>query len=367
MARTPGSVLVVLVATPGGGAGQGGIDRMMASLRDEAARQQRPDLAVRFGATRGMGPVAFSLWHMLAFMARLIGLRLMGKVDVVHLNISVRGSTWRKIVIARLARLLGVSYVLHLHGSEYQAFWTATPGFANRRITSLFAHAQRVIVLGTMWRQFVLSRVPQLGDRVVVVPNAAPRPALPHRGGGKQVHILFLGRVGDRKGVPQLGEALLRMRGRPDWRATIAGDGYVEMARARAAELGMTDRVALPGWVGADAVADLIASADILVLPSFHENLPISIIEAMAAGLAIVATPVGAVQDIITDDVNGLLVPPGDVDGLTKALTRLVDDKALRERLGAAALAFHRQRLDMEPYLKALADIWSGARQAARR
>lgn len=355
------AALDVLVATPGGGTGQGGIDRMMASLRDEAGRQSRPDLRLRFAATRGNGHIAFSLWYMLAFIARMLGLRLAGRLDVLHLNLAIQGSTWRKLILAGVARLLGVPYVLHLHGSEYQAFWTSRDTRRNRAIVWLFSHAAQVIVLGTVWRNFVLSRLPELGSRVIVVPNAAPRPRLEHRGGGSLVHILFLGRVGDRKGVPQLGEALARMRDDPTWRATIAGDGHVEAARLRAAELDLADRVDIPGWVGPDKVADLIAGADIMVLPSFHENLPISIIEAMAAGLAIVTTPVGAVEDIITHQVNGLLVPPGDVDALSEALRLLVADRALRERLGHAAREFHRARLDMEPYLDTLTNAWRHA------
>ncbi len=81
----------------------------------------------------------------------------------------------------------------------------------------------------------------------------------------------------------------------------------------------------------------------------------------MASGLAIIATPVGAVEDIIADGETGLLVQPGDVDGLTEALTRLVDDPALRQRLGTAALAFHREKLDVEPFAAALRDVWTAA------
>lgn len=367
MARLDGAVLDVLVATPGGGVGQGGIDRVMASLRSEASRQRRDDLRISFGDTRGVGPAIFSVWYTLVFMARLLAMRVAGKVDVLHLNLSVNGSTWRKLIIALLARVLSVPYVLHLHSSGYPTFWTDAPTWKNRRINSLFRHAQRTIVLGTVWRDFVVSRLPELSDRVIVVPNASPRPARPHLGGGDTVHVLFLGRVNANKGVPQLGEALHRLKDNPNWRATIAGDGFVAEARATAKDMGLSDRVAIPGWMGPDDVARLLSEADILVLPSFNENLPVSVIEGMASGLAVVATPVGAVGDIITNEVSGLLVEPGDVDALTAALARLIDDADLRQRLGAAAQAEHRRRLDMELYLKTLGDIWSGASRSRRQ
>ena len=81
----------------------------------------------------------------------------------------------------------------------------------------------------------------------------------------------------------------------------------------------------------------------------------------MAAGLAVVATPVGAVEDIITDGDTGLLVPPGDVPALTDALMRLVNDPQLRERLGKAAQAVHREYLELAPFAETICNIWKAA------
>ena len=75
----------------------------------------------------------------------------------------------------------------------------------------------------------------------------------------------------------------------------------------------------------------------------------------------------GAVEDIVTDEQNGLLVPPGDVVALTKALTRLVEDPALRTRLGEAAKAVHRERLEIAPFAMALQRVWRDALIGKRR
>ncbi|MHB9448588.1 glycosyltransferase family 4 protein [Mesorhizobium sp. RSR565B] len=356
----------VLVATPSGVSGQGGIDRIMGALKQEFERQEIADIDLRFLSSRGPGHVGLSIFYMLGFCARMLAARLDRRADVIHINISVSGSTYRKMMIAACARLLSIPYVLHLHGAQYQTFWKDDHSFMSRRIRALFEHAGRVIVLGGLWRDFVASRAPANGGNIIIVPNATAVPSLAHVGGGDHVHILFLGRIGERKGVPQLGEALERMKHLRGWRATIAGDGEVEPARARSVALGIADRIAFPGWVGPDEVASLIASADILVLPSFAENLPMSVIEGMAAGLAVVATPVGAVEDIITHEQSGLLVPPGDVAALTEALTRLVEDTALRARLGAAAMAVHRERLELAPFVDAICDVWRSVASEAR-
>ena len=358
---TTSKTLNVLVATPSGASGQGGIDRIMHALQGEIERTGATDVRATFAPTRGKGHVALSPFYLAAFMARMLAMRIAGKVDVIHVNLSSYGSTYRKIQVTRLARLLGIPYVLHLHGATYAEFWPTWDNHLRRSIHAMFANAAKVMVLGKVWRDFVISRCPEAEERVVIVPNATAKPTLPHSGGGEFVHLLFLGRIGERKGVPQLGEALYRMRDLPGWRATIAGDGEVEQARARTRDLGLADRVELPGWCNDNKVAELISEADVLVLPSFNENLPMSVIEGMAAGLAVVTTPVGAVEDIIHHGENGLLVPAGDVDALTSALTRTVTDANLRNRLGAAAQLFHRQRLDLGPYAEAVKDVWQSA------
>lgn len=358
--------LHVLVATPSGGLGQGGIDRLMGALKLQLERQETGDIDVRFIASRGPGHVGLSIFYALGFCLRMLAARLVRHADVIHINVASMGSTYRKIAIAMCARMLGIPYVLHLHGAEYRSFWSGDGGFWDRRIRSMFEHASRIVVLGRVWRDFIASRAPGAAGNIVIVPNATEIPLLKHVGGGDSVHILFLGRIGERKGVPQLCDAMGNMKPIGHWRATIAGDGEVEETRARLAELGLTDRVQLPGWVGPDEVAALIASADVLALPSFAENLPVSVIEGMASGLAVVTTPVGAVEDIVTNEQNGLLVPPGDVVALTTALMRLVEDPALRTRLGEAAKAVHRERLEISPFAMALQRVWRDASTGTR-
>ncbi|WP_454856613.1 glycosyltransferase family 4 protein [Rhizobium binxianense] len=353
--------LHVLVATPAGLAGQGGIDRIMATLKTELARQARDDIEVRFRASRGSGPVLLSVFYMFGFCLQMTAAHVSRRCDVVHINLSSFGSTYRKMIIARWARLLGIPYVLHLHGSEYQTFWKGDRSLLANHIRAMFENAGGIAVLGRAWADFVAKRAPGSAERIVIIPNAAPAPSGTHVGGGDKVHILFLGRLGKRKGVPELIAALESMKDLPGWRATIAGDGEIEEARAQIARMGLVDRIEIPGWVGAGDVANLIATADILTLPSYAENLPVSVIEGMAAGLAIVTTPVGAVTDIIRNGESGLLVEPGDVRALSAALTRLVKDEPLRGKLGQAARQIHREKLAPKPFAAALIRCWKSA------
>lgn len=361
-ARADKTSVHVLVATPLGRGGRGGIDRLMDAIRDEAGDGKIGPCEVRFGATRGQRSIWLSPFYLAGFLSRMAWLGARGKLDVLHINLSSHGSARRKAIVARWARWLKVPYVVHLHGSRFQSFFDAADPGTQAAVRQLFSQAARVIVLGSVWRAFVADRMPDASSRVTVLANAsqALSRSLERRDGAR---ILFLGQVGKRKGVPDLIQALAHLKCVPGWRATIAGDGDVTAAREQAQALNLSSQVTFPGWVGPEEARALLVSSDILVLPSFDENLPMSVIEGMSAGLAVVATPVGAVEDIVRNGETGLLVSPGNSDELADALRRLVTEERLRRELGAAAQDFHRRHLEISAYVQRLAKIWVEARR----
>ena len=143
-----------------------------------------------------------------------------------------------------------------------------------------------------------------------------------------------------------------------EWIAVVAGDGAIENYRKMLVDLNLKERVELPGWVGPDMVSAYLGDADILALPSHNEGLPMSVLEAMAHGLAIVTTPVGAISEAIDDGVSGLLVPPGDVDALADALARIIEDASLRQSLSRAAVNSFSERFDVRNLSRRLTEIY---------
>jgi glycosyltransferase involved in cell wall biosynthesis len=124
---------------------------------------------------------------------------------------------------------------------------------------------------------------------------------------------------------------------RPYLRVLLGGDGELELVRARALELGIADHVELLGWVRGEDKERLLAAAVLYVLPSYNEGLPVSVLEAMAAGLPIVSTPVGGIPEAVTDGVEGYLVEPGNVQALADRMDRLLGDQDLAMRMGESA------------------------------
>jgi glycosyltransferase involved in cell wall biosynthesis len=221
-----------------------------------------------------------------------------------------------------------------------------------------------IVVLGRR-DQKILSQLFRLpGDRIIILHNAVPDPvprlSRTHHP-GEPCHLLFLGYLTERKGVPELLRALasLPMPTRP-WRATLAGGGPIDEYRKLANDLGILDRLCFLGWLDEAGVGTLFADADVLVLPSYAEGLAMSVLEGLSYGLTVIATPVGAHAEVIEPEVSGLFVPPGDVPALADALARVINDETLRERLGRGARDRFLAEFDVRGYSSRLAQLHAG-------
>ncbi len=157
--------------------------------------------------------------------------------------------------------------------------------------------------------------------------------------------IVNVGRYVDQKNQALLVDALARLR-RP-LKALVVGYGELEESlRARAAAAGLGDDIVLTGM--RQDVPDVIAAADVFVLSSDWEALPLVVLEALWLGTPVVATSAGGVSDVIADGRTGLLVRPGDADGLAAALARVLDEPGLAERLTSAGREFVEQHCSLE-------------------
>jgi len=337
----------VVMLVPGGLDHAGGIGRWAGYLQESWARQRLgPPLEII--DTRGSGHATGGVIAFARALVRLCRLRATGRLGTVHANLSKRGSTVRKMIVSYLAALTGMRLILHLHGSGYDAFYAGLPLIGQRLVAASFRRADRVVVLGQSWANWVIATTGVAPERVSILHNGVRRPLRQPRTAGP-CRILFLGRLGVRKGVPELIDALASsLLAQHEWSATLAGDGDLDDAGARIERAGLAGRISLPGWLDAAAAAALLSQADILVLPSHAENFPISVIEALAAEVAVIATPVGATPELLRDGVSALFVPVGDVAALAAAIARLIEDAALRRSIAAAGHAVFAEHLDID-------------------
>jgi len=283
----------------------------------------------------------------LGSLARLRKALRAERADVLHTHVHFSLN-----VLGRISgRLAGVRVIAHMHAAN-----VFRAGGAARRTQVALDNVtarlcSRIVAVSAATREELVRQGYPPG-RVVVVRNGidAPPPAAPVRPDGvpdAAPLLLHVGRLAPQKGQLELVEALARLT-RRDAVAVLVGkdletDGRFERELvARAAELGLGDRVVLTGY--REDVAGLLAAADVFVLPSTAEGLPLTVLEAMAAARPVVATRVGGIPEAVVDGETGLIVPPEDVDALTGALDALLADPERARRLGESG----RRRVEAE-------------------
>ena len=260
--------------------------------------------------------------------------------DVVHIHSALAPTVTvlRAALLALAGRVRGCAVVVHAHGGNIQ-FWLTTP--LRRfllRVAMLPAH--RVVAVWTAGEEALRRVLP--AARVMLIDNGVPTDGYPAlEGDHDPPRILYVGLLTPRKGVLDLLEAsrLLRERGVPHEMWLLGGtpdEGPAAEAEVRAALDGSEK---LLGTRAPEEMPAEFAAADIFCLPSWWEAMPLSVLEAMAAGLPVVATDVGDVGRSVADGVTGYVVPVRNPEKLAAALETLLVDPEQRRRMGAAGRA----------------------------
>jgi glycosyltransferase involved in cell wall biosynthesis len=291
-------------------------------------------------------------WHDAMALVELVRLCRRVRPDVVHAHSSKMG------VLGRLAAWVArvPVRILTVHGWSFAAY----DGLAGR----LFLWIERlmgplttaVVCVAEETREQGLAAQACDPRRTVVIRNAVDvRSFRPAGDGSRNARIIGIGRLAYPKDFTTLLEALARVRA--PCHTVLAGDGpALPAVAAGVQENGLSERVELLG-ARAD-IPELLAGSDVFVLSSHSEGFPVSILEAMAAGLPVVATNVGGVAEAVEDGETGLLVPAADAEALARALERLVSDADLRRRLGAAGRARALLLFDVRRYRAAYVELY---------
>jgi glycosyltransferase involved in cell wall biosynthesis len=342
----------------------GGVGRQVQYLTEKVAIAH-PETTITLLDTRGLGHVAGSPLCILRSIGKLAAHRGERRRSVVHINLASYASTARKMVLMQAAKALGFPTLLHLHGAEYRSFYQKLPGVAKALVRRMFRQADTVVVLGAVWETFARETLGVSSEKLYVIPNTVPGPAsLPVRTDSDVPVVLFLGRLGERKGTADLLNAMAALPADLPYRALLAGDGEVQRFAQQAASLGLGEKVQFPGWVSAPQAKDYLARADVFVLPSYNEGLPMAVLEALSYGLPVISTPVGSIPDAVTDGVEGILHAPGDVPALTAALHRLLASTTERQRIGSAARARYERDFAIERGYQAFWDRYQALQKA---
>ncbi|HYY07306.1 MAG TPA: glycosyltransferase family 4 protein [Actinomycetota bacterium] len=359
---SPGRPPRVLVVGQGPPA-TGGIPTFVANLMGSATLRSRA--ALRFLNTTPAGerrPASVTLTNAgraLRDVARVF--RAARGADVVHLNVSAvpLSPLARALALCAAARAAGARTILHAHTGRLHI---ASRG---RAYAWLLRRASLVVDVFVVVSRVEAEAAAAVGVETEAIANGIDVDRSSTGPKDDPPLIAFVGTVCERKGLIDLLGALTELRGdgAPPFRVEIVGDasqegpGVFERVRAAYADAGADD-VTFRGALAREDVDDVLARASIFCLPSHWEGLPISLLEAMAAETAPIATRVGEIPAMLDEGKAGVLVAPHDVPGLAAAIDGLLRDRDRRSGLAAAARRRARDVYGDDSACSAIADLY---------
>lgn len=269
-------------------------------------------------------------------------------IDHVHCHFATHPAAAGWII----HRLTGITYSFTAHGSDIHVDRTGLcPKVADAAFVAAISEFNRQVILDECGQE-VASTVEVLHSGV---DTDHFRPQERPRASDGRLHILCIGTMHEVKGQAYLLEACARLqRDGVGFVCRLVGDGPDEpMLRATADRLGIADRVVFEGRRTRDEIAELLAASDVLVTPSVpasdgkREGIPVVLMEAMSSGVAVVASRLTGIPELVRHGETGLLADPRDVEGIAEALRRLHADPALRSRLAGAGRSLVQREFDI--------------------
>ena len=278
------------------------------------------------------------------------------KPDIVHMHVSERGSFWRKMIILRTCQFLGMKTVLHHHGAEFFLFYDKASEKNKHRIARTISGADVNLVLSNYHFELMKKQFPQGNFKVIyngIIPEAGVYN--PYATG-----ILFVGRLGERKGIYDLIDAIEQIDGSlpSEIQLFFCGDGDINHVSRVLSEKNLLKRVAHIGWCDKKQLLQFYGQSMLFILPSYNEGLPMSLLEAMYAGLPCISTKVAGIPEVLKSGVNGILVEPGNLDQIKDSILQLMQDKELRKRFGSNAHDMVRESFLIRSHVRVLEEVY---------
>lgn len=330
----------------------GGIATMIqtiltSSLTDEFAIEHIP--SVVDGSKRQ------KWWTVAQALVRFIARLSTRCVSLVYVHVGGDKSIYRKAAFIWLAKLFGRKLLLHIHGGNTARYYHQQNWLCRWYLRATLRQGDRLVVVSEALQKELSAYLPEKEFHLLrnAVPVPASSPSAPRDG---SVRVLYLGHFLKLKGIYDLVNAIPRICAAiPGAKFLLCGLHEIKQVRELCQQRNVMSAIEHLGPVPFEQRWEVLRRADIFVLPSYEEGLPVTVLEAMAVGLPIVTTPVGGIPHVVEEGVNGFFIQPGDVDALVARVVRLARDATLRQRMGQANRARIAQEFEAGPFIEKLA------------
>jgi glycosyltransferase involved in cell wall biosynthesis len=288
------------------------------------------------------------------------------KPDIVHIHFCSRVDFWKHSICLLASKTMKIKTVFHCHGGSFDSVFLEYNFVMKSAVKTVFKLPNIVIALSDYWYSFLLKLTNEL--KIKIVPNPINCNEFSKYSVSYQEiigrNIILVGSIGKRKGhfdtIKAMPEVLKQY---PDAKVLFAGTeediGSIEELKKISKESGIIDNVYFLGAVAGTEKYKLFGSVSIVILPSYGENMPISVLEGMAAHRPVIASRVGALPELFGNEEFGLLINPGDWKELAVKIVLLLKEPEYAEKLGENGYSHVKDLLDVGKIIKILSNVYS--------
>ena len=250
-------------------------------------------------------------------------------IKILHVHSSSRGSFRRKRIVIRIGKLFGKKIIFHSHSGHFKEF-------RNEHLIMVDNTLKRcdiIVALSNEWKDYFNG----IGfHNVEVINNVINSPVYNEIKWDNKLHCLFLGLIGDNKGIFDLLSVLEEHHSvlKGHFMLHIGGNGEIIKLNKFIEDHQLSDIISFEGWVDKDKKIELYNKTSAFILPSYHEGVPITLLEAMSYKKAVITTPVGGIPSIVKNGYNGLLVNPGNKKEIWNAIDYIMKNPNECEKFG---------------------------------
>lgn len=275
------------------------------------------------------------------YLLMAIRLTTDNNLRIVHIHTASYNSFKRSAIFLKLAKWFGKKTILHIHGGGFKEYYATDKQWIANTLNSCDA----IITLSESWKSFYQTITS--GPKIYVLENIIANPNITGFKKSPKCKFLFLGKIGQLKGIYDLIEVLYQNKASLSDKVEfhIGGGGEVDKLKDLILKYELESFVFYEGFVSGHKKEMLLNLCDAYILPSYTEGLPVSILEAMSYEKPILATPVGGIPEVVKD--NGILFQPGDLSAIYKSVDLIANDASKRRQMG------HKSKEMIEAYLPA--------------
>lgn len=302
-----------------------------------------------------LGKIIFSI----VALAKVLYILIFNNIDIVHVHMAEKGSVFREGIVVVLGKLFRTKVIIHMHGATFEQWYIGIKSIFKKLVSWIINKCDIFLILGEYWRDFTESIVKE-NFKIKVIHNAVVIPN-ENNYNEKSLDIIFLGMLIERKGIDDLLKAIKNIK---DYlpvgvKVKLYGSDKNNNINRKIKELGLEDIVEYLGWLTLDNKNECFSKAMLNILPSYNEGLPMTILETMAYGIPNIATNIAAIPEAISNNEDGILVEPGDVDSLGKEILKLVNNLELRSLYSKKAFEKVKDEFDIKIHINNLKKIYS--------